>query len=171
MIVLLASHAWIYWRHSPDAYGQPHLNSPAARAAIDPESDRTAGFVAVPRYQPDGPINPAPPVIIHYEDWHRSQADKKEILILLHGSPGRVGSFRSLVPELNKDLYAIAPDLPGFGRSTREIPNYGIRAQARYMLAFMDALGIQSAHFWAYSMSSGIVLEMSRMAPDRIESA
>lgn len=38
-------------------------------------------------------------------------------ILLLHGFPGSVRTFREVVPELSQAAYVIAPDLPGFGES------------------------------------------------------
>src|SRR5688572_7763555 len=41
----------------------------------------------------------------------------KPAVLLLHGFPGSVRTFREVVPELSRAAYVIAPDLPGFGES------------------------------------------------------
>jgi membrane protein DedA with SNARE-associated domain len=64
----------------------------------------------------------------------------------------------------------IAPDLPGFGHSTRDIPDYSIRAHARYTLALMDELKIDRAHIVAFSMGGGVALNMTEFAPERVAS-
>jgi membrane protein DedA with SNARE-associated domain/pimeloyl-ACP methyl ester carboxylesterase len=64
----------------------------------------------------------------------------------------------------------LTPDLPGFERSTRDIPDYSSRAHARYVISWMDSLGIESAHVVAYSMSGAVVLEASQMQPERFRS-
>ena len=50
----------------------------------------------------------------------------------------------------------LAPDLPGFAASSRWIPDYGIEAHARYVLAFMDEQGIERAHLIGHSMGTGV---------------
>lgn len=124
--------------------------------------------VQVPRFNDDGPVA-GEPVRICYRRQQPRTGDAPT-LILLHGSPGSSGNFRRLMPRLAKDLDVIAPDLPGFGRSTRYVPDYSLRAHARYVLALMDELDIERAAVLGYSMGSGVALNMVDLAPDRVDS-
>ncbi|MEP7270059.1 MAG: alpha/beta fold hydrolase [Acidobacteriota bacterium] len=91
-------------------------------------------------------------------------------VILLHGSPGHGTDFELLAPLLGQSRRMIAPDLPGFGRSTREIPDYSILAHADYVLQLMDALGIERAHLVGFSMGGGVALTLADLAPQRVAS-
>ncbi|MXW19154.1 MAG: alpha/beta fold hydrolase, partial [Gemmatimonadetes bacterium] len=83
-------------------------------------------------------------------------------ILLLHGSPGSGGVFRRLGSELGATRRAIAPDLPGFGGSTTQVPDYSIRAHAAMTLQFMDSLAIPRAHVVGFSLGGGVALEMHR---------
>ena len=91
-------------------------------------------------------------------------------LLLLHGSPGSSRDFQTLGPSLGERFRATAPDLPGFGNSEKDVPDYSIRAHAAYALDLMAELGIDSAHLVGFSMGGGVALEMIRQAPERIDS-
>lgn len=91
-------------------------------------------------------------------------------LILVHGSPGSSGDFSGMVGLLNGRRRVIAPDLPGFGDSTRDVPDYSIRAHAGYVVSMMDALGIERAHLVGFSMGGGVVLNVCDLAPGKVES-
>ncbi len=108
------------------------------------------------------------PVNLAYQTF-QSAADKP-VIILLHGSPGQSGDFARLAPVLARDYRLIAPDLPGFGASTRDVPDYSIRAHARYVLALLDQLHIQHAHLVGFSMGGGVALNLADIAPERIAS-
>lgn len=101
---------------------------------------------------------------------YRPSATEAPVVILIHGSPGHNGDFRSLAPELARHYRVIAPDLPGFGRSTSDVPDYSIRAHARYVVELMDALGIERAHLLGFSMGGGVVLNVADIAPQRVQS-
>ena len=62
------------------------------------------------------------PVNLAYQSF-QSAADKPA-LVLLHGSPGQSGDFAQLAPVLAPDYHLLAPDLPGFANSTRDVPDY-----------------------------------------------
>ncbi|NNE69554.1 MAG: alpha/beta fold hydrolase [Rhodothermales bacterium] len=92
-------------------------------------------------------------------------------ILLLHGSPAASRSMMSLHEALASRGYRVlTPDLPGFGRSTRDIPDYSARAHGRYLLSWMDSLEVESAHAVAYSMSGAVVLEAWERAPQRFRS-
>jgi len=64
----------------------------------------------------------------------------------------------------------LAPDLPGFGYSTRGIDDYGFASHAEYLLQFLDRLGVQRVHLVAYSMGGGAAVHMAAERPERIAS-
>ena len=45
--------------------------------------------------------------------------EKKPTLLLLHGYPTSSHMFRNLMKDLSSDYHLIAPDYPGFGRSSQ----------------------------------------------------
>lgn len=92
------------------------------------------------------------------------------LVLLLHGSPGDHRAMDGLTDSLGDDLRRVAPDLPGFGASTREIPDYSVEAHARYLLAWMDQQGIESADWVGFSMGGGVALSAARLAPERVRS-
>jgi membrane protein DedA with SNARE-associated domain/pimeloyl-ACP methyl ester carboxylesterase len=81
------------------------------------------------------------------------------VVVRLHGSPGRKDDFKAVLPELAKHHRVIVPDLPGFGGSEREIPDYSFRAHARYVLELLDTLGIGDVHVVGFSMGGGVALD------------
>ena len=107
------------------------------------------------------------PVRLAYRDLGPRDA---ETVILLHGSPGSASNFDRLAPRLAERFRVVTPDLPGFGASDAWIPDYSIKAHARYVLALMDELGIETAHVLGYSMGSGVALHVNELAPKRVRS-
>jgi pimeloyl-ACP methyl ester carboxylesterase/membrane protein DedA with SNARE-associated domain len=108
---------------------------------------------------------------IAYRDTDSDASGRKPVILLLHGSPiAARRTFQGLIPALKKSGRAIAPDLPGFGTSTREISDYSIKAHAAYMIEFLKRLGIEKLHIVAYSMGGGVALNMAHLSPERIRS-
>lgn len=103
-------------------------------------------------------------------DAAQSVKDTRPVIVLLHGSPGNSKDFNSLAPELAKQYRVIRPDLPGFGESTHEVPDYSIRTHARYVLALLDKLHIERAHIIGFSMGGGVALNIADLAPERTAS-
>ncbi|MBL0714406.1 MAG: alpha/beta fold hydrolase [Desulfosarcina sp.] len=110
-------------------------------------------------------------VRIRYLDTAPEASPETPVILMIHGSPlaaSRV--FPRHVAELSTAGRVVAPDLPGFGYSTRKISDYGFKAQADYLLQFMDRLSIQRAHLVAYSMGGGVALHLADAAPGRVAS-
>jgi Predicted hydrolases or acyltransferases (alpha/beta hydrolase superfamily) len=91
-------------------------------------------------------------------------------VILVHGSPGTSRVFGSVTPALAPSFRVIVPDLPGFGASTHELPDYSFRAHAQYILELLDELRIRKAQLVGFSMGGGVVLSMADIAPERVAS-
>jgi len=110
------------------------------------------------------------PVRITYREYRPAGSADYPTVLLIHGSPGQKNNFNALAPQLALTCRVIVPDLPGFGNSTNDIPDYSIRAHADYLLQLMDALKVQRAHVVGFSMGGGVALHLVDSAPDRIAS-
>ena len=106
---------------------------------------------------------------IAYQDYPAKNDNGALPVLLLHGSPGSADDF-ARISIVSGNHRLIAPDLPGFGHSTRDIPDYSFRAHARYTLELMDELKIARAHVVAFSMGAGVALHLAEFAPDRVAS-
>jgi pimeloyl-ACP methyl ester carboxylesterase/membrane protein DedA with SNARE-associated domain len=143
----------------------------------------------VRRFQPD--FNPRPdqitttvlevngvkvgtrPVQISYVDSHPDDSTgQRPVIVLLHGSPMASSSLMRVHKSLaaGDSFRVITPDMPGFGGSSRTVSDYSVLAHAGYLIQLMDSLEIPTAHLVAYSMAGGIVIEMSRQAPAKVQS-
>lgn len=143
----------------------PSWLAASLRAAPEPRSSADAS-AGVPEQTADGPRERS--VRLAYRDV--PGAEGATPLLLLHGSPGSSSDFDGLLGELGAARRAVAPDLPGFGRSERDVADYSIRAHARYALELLDRLGVERAHVLGYSMGGGVALEMLDLAPERVAS-
>jgi pimeloyl-ACP methyl ester carboxylesterase/membrane protein DedA with SNARE-associated domain len=155
LALLAASH--LYRRtHPPDESLRPGERT----AALFP----VAGDREVPR---------APPVRLAYFDLGPDSGEVRQaapVVLLIHGSPGDVGSFWGVAPALARRFRVLNVDLPGFGRSTRSIPDYSIRAHAHYLLQLLDSLRVPRVHAVGFSMGGGVALELAELAPARVQS-
>lgn len=94
----------------------------------------------------------------------------KTPIILIHGSPGDGGVLVDLANELSRERRVIVPDLPGFGDSTNEIPDYSFRAHAYYLKQLSEKIEVEKFHALGFSMGGGVVLELYSIAPERVAS-
>lgn len=109
-------------------------------------------------------------VSVHDIRWGGESNPDQTPVILLHGSPGNSGDFRSLGPILGRNRPTYALDLPGFGRSDRRIPTYSNLAHAHYVLQWMDRRDLRAAHVLGFSMGGGVALRLADLAPQRVHS-
>jgi pimeloyl-ACP methyl ester carboxylesterase len=91
-------------------------------------------------------------------------------VVLVHGSPGSGEVLEELADLLALRFRVIVPDLPGFGASTRDLPDYSFRAHGTYLIELLDALHVERAQFVGFSMGGGVVLSVSDLAPQRVAS-
>ncbi|HZW10524.1 MAG TPA: alpha/beta hydrolase [Phycisphaerales bacterium] len=138
---------------------------------IRPDPGSRSIAVEIPRTSDEGALTgPAQHVAIDRWAPAEASADRPSVL-LLHGSPGSGSNFARLGPLLAGAGYeALAPDLPGFGGSTEQLPSYSIKAHAYAMHALLDAMGVERAHVVGWSQGGGVALHMAEMAPERVAS-
>jgi pimeloyl-ACP methyl ester carboxylesterase len=92
-------------------------------------------------------------------------------VLLLHGLGGTRASLFATAAALSQRYRVHAPDLPGFGSSSKPArAPYNADWYAETMLAFMDAQHISHAHLVGNSMGGRIAIEMGLMEPERIRS-
>jgi pimeloyl-ACP methyl ester carboxylesterase len=90
-------------------------------------------------------------------------------VLLLHGLGGTRASLFETSAALSSRYRIHAPDLPGFGSSSKPaIGAYNARWYAEIMLGLMDELRINSAYVVGNSMGGRVAIEMGLRAPQRV---
>jgi pimeloyl-ACP methyl ester carboxylesterase len=90
-------------------------------------------------------------------------------VLLLHGLGGTRASFFETAAALSRRYRVHAPDLPGFGSSSKpSLGAYNARWFADIMLGLMDQLKIERAHIVGNSMGGRAAIEIGLMAPQRV---
>ena len=139
-----------------------------------PPVDRSVSWIRLTGAGADTPLPDAPevaPVTIAFDSrCPPDTAPRRPSVVLLHGSPGGRFDFHGVTDALARDRCVIAPDLPGFGDSTRGVPDYSVAAHAAYVDALLVALDESPAHVVGFSMGGGVAIELARRHPDRIAS-
>lgn len=94
-----------------------------------------------------------------------------EPVVLVHGFGGDKDNWTLYAPYLTPHCRVVCPDLPGFGENDRSVDrDYGMRAQARRLCEFLDALGIERCHLAGNSMGGFIALQFALDYPGRLAS-
>lgn len=105
--------------------------------------------------------------------WHDAPAEAgadAPTLLVLHGSPGSRHDFDGFTRALGGRFRVIAPDLPGFGASRQDLPDYSSRAHARYCLDLLEDLGVERAHVVGFSLGGVVAANLTDLAPERVAS-
>ncbi len=90
-------------------------------------------------------------------------------VLLLHGLGGTRASFFETAAALSRHYRVHAPDLPGFGSSSKpSLGAYNARWFADIMLGLMDELEIERAHIVGNSMGGRAAIEIGLLAPHRV---
>lgn len=112
-----------------------------------------------------------PETVLRYFDTAPDALPEQPVILLIHGSPMAGSSvFPNFIEQLKGQRRVLAPDLPGFGFSTRRIDDYSFSAHAAHLLNFLEQLEVRRVHLVAYSMGGGAAIEMATTKPDRIVS-
>lgn len=92
-------------------------------------------------------------------------------VVLCHGFPGLGYSFRHQMAPLAAAGYrAIAPDMPGYGRSFRPSGPHEVTYAhiTRVLVGLLDALGIDQAFFVGHDFGAPSAWNVALRAPDRV---
>jgi 2-hydroxymuconate-semialdehyde hydrolase len=90
-------------------------------------------------------------------------------LVLLHGIPSSSYLWRDVIGPLSATFDVLAPDLLGYGDSDKRLDaDLSIAAQARYMVAFMESLGVHQAAVVGHDIGGGIAQLMAVDEPQRV---
>ncbi|MFV2055718.1 MAG: alpha/beta fold hydrolase [Thiohalomonadales bacterium] len=97
-------------------------------------------------------------------------------IILLHGTPSQAFLWRKVIPHLPQDARIIAPDLIGYGWSSKHDIDYSFKQHAAYLQAFIAALELvddqgeaeKSLTFVAHDIGSIAMLAYASRFPGNI---
>lgn len=94
-------------------------------------------------------------------------------VLLMHGFPDSARLWRNQIPALvDAGFRVIAPDLRGFGRSTRPegVDSYKIANSFGDVLGLLDHLEVERCHVVGHDWGAGIAWGMAAFVPDRVKS-
>ena len=90
-------------------------------------------------------------------------------VLLLHGLGGTRASLFETAGALSERYRVHAPDLPGFGSSSKpRLGSYNARWFADVIVGLMDELEISRAHIVGNSMGGRVAIEVGLQTPDRV---
>ncbi|HEY5597870.1 MAG TPA: acetoin dehydrogenase dihydrolipoyllysine-residue acetyltransferase subunit, partial [Kiloniellales bacterium] len=91
-------------------------------------------------------------------------------LVLVHGFGGDLNNWLFNQPALAAGRATYALDLPGHGRSSKDVGGGDSAALARVLAAFLDALRLERVHLVGHSLGGAIALDLAVRQPQRVAS-
>ena len=90
-------------------------------------------------------------------------------LIFIHGFGASNYCWRKNLDFISKYYRVLAPDLPGFGYSSKPLDaDYSVEAYADFIIRFMEKLKIKKAVLVGHSLGGGIALSAALKYPNRV---
>ena len=102
---------------------------------------------------------------------HVAEAGEGPLVVLCHGFPESWYSWRhQIVPIAEAGYHVIAPDLRGYGDSTKlpNVDDYGIEKLNHDLLGLVDDAGEEQAVFVGHDWGALIVWDLARLHPERV---
>ena len=94
----------------------------------------------------------------------------REYLVLLHGWMGCKEGWVRQIPFFARDFVVIAPDLRGFGQSSKPARGYALEEYVRDIAALLDELGVDRTHVLGQSLGGIIAQMFAILRPERTRS-
>jgi pimeloyl-ACP methyl ester carboxylesterase len=102
---------------------------------------------------------------LHFETFGDAEY---EAIVLLEGMGGDIPGWRRNIPHLADELFVIAFDFRGNGRSDAPDEEQSMATFAEDTLAVLDAVGVRSAHAYGQSFGGMVAQEIALDHPARV---
>ena len=84
-----------------------------------------------------------------------------DVIVLLQGWGTTASVYKTIINMLTSKYRVIAPDFPGFGRSTEPSFPYSAEDYSDFVIAFLEKLGIKKASFIGHSHGGRVIIELA----------
>ena len=110
------------------------------------------------------------PEIVEAAGWRlnyqRAGGNEAAPIVLVHGFGGDLNTWLFNQPDLAETHTVYALDLPGHGRSGKDVGAGDLAALSGALGAFLDALGIGRAHLVGHSLGAAVALDLALGRPE-----
>ena len=111
---------------------------------------------------------PSIPVLGSTMAYREAGSAQSPTVLFLHGNPTSSYIWRNILPLVAPVGHCIAPDLIGFGQSGKPDIDYRFTDHVRYLDAFLEEMGIDSAYVVAQDWGSALAFHLAARKPEFI---
>jgi len=97
-------------------------------------------------------------------------ASSSEPILFLHGWAVGTQPYQEILNVLCQRYKVIAPELPGFGKSSKSKLNWDYNDYANFLIAFLKILNIKKIHLIGHSLGGGISVTLAASMPTFVQS-
>ncbi|WP_138431818.1 alpha/beta fold hydrolase [Fodinibius saliphilus] len=90
------------------------------------------------------------------------------VIMMVHGLGSYIPAWKKNIRILRKSFRVIAVDLPGFGKSSKNVADYSIPFFAETVVQLQDSLGIEKASWVGHSMGAQISLQAALSHSEKV---
>jgi haloalkane dehalogenase len=90
------------------------------------------------------------------------------VTLFFHGNPTSSYIWRNILPHVAPVAHCIAPDLAGYGQSSKPDIDYRFEPHVRYLEAFITAMGVKSAYIVAQDWGTALAFQLAARRPELV---
>lgn len=99
---------------------------------------------------------------------HYAEKGAGRPFVFVHGNPTSSHVWRNVMPAFAKDIRCLAPDLIGMGQSGKPDIGYTFDDHARYLEAWIDALGLENIVLVGHDWGGALAMDWAARHPTRV---
>lgn len=104
-----------------------------------------------------------------YDIAYIDEGNSSDVLIFIHGLGSYLKAWDRNIPVLKNYFRCIALDLPGYGKSSKQLHNGSVKFYREFLNEFINALGLQNITLVGHSMGGQIALSFVINFPNIIK--
>jgi haloalkane dehalogenase len=109
-----------------------------------------------------------PAVTVLDSTMHYEETGTGTPFVFLHGNPTSSHIWRHVLPAMGPGVRGLAPDLIGMGQSGKPDIGYSFADHARYLDAFIDALGLDKVVLVGHDWGGALAFDWAARHPGRV---
>ena len=104
----------------------------------------------------------------NYQIAYIDEGNSENVLLFIHGLGSYLKAWERNIPELKKHFRCIALDLPGYGKSSKQVHSGEVSFYTEMLKEFISKLGLKNISFVGHSMGGQIAVTYVISFPNEI---